>query len=143
MSQVYSELKRLAEILDIKNQEPFLALQETIEKLAQHKNKTSQSALLLVQHHPPIALGLGDPLAASLSHCGWQNSLKQTNSVVNLSPEYLWAGGYDVMIDLSPQQQGQYKKPTLRPLVDPLVRPGPRFPAALKELCIQLNNSGQ
>lgn len=140
VSQVYSELKRLAELLSIKNEEQFLVLRQTIKSLADHKSETTKRALLLVQHQPPIALGLGDPLAASLSHCGWENSLQQANSVVNLSPEYLWAGDYNVIINLSSPHKSNYKKPTIQPLADPLVRPGPRFPAALKQLCIQLDS---
>lgn len=140
VEQINIELRRLAEVLEVSATEQFEKLQQQIDLLAQPSAPTEQKALILVQQQPPIALGMGDPLAASLRYCGWKNALSQANAVVNLSPEYLWAGRYDAIIDFTGQVKARQQKPVYVPAVDPLVRPGPRFVAALSQLCQQLNS---
>lgn|GEM_PF-3085633 len=141
LSAVYSELERLAQTLGVSAQSQFTELHGAIKRLESNQqpgNKTKKKALILVQHQPPVALGLGDSLAASLSYCGWENSLQQKQAVVNLSPEFLWAGDFDALINFAGKAEAYQNKPVLQPEVDPLVRPGPRLPTALYQLCTQL-----
>ena len=142
---VYAELKKLATRLALPAQSQLAALRADIKQLDNYRlanttNGEEKKALILVQQQPPIALGLGDPLAASLHYCGWRNSLKQPNAVVNLNPEFLWVGDYEVLIDFTGQTKPFRDVPLLQPEVDPLVRPGPRLPAALNQLCQDLTS---
>lgn len=139
VEQIAAELQRLALLLEASAKDAFKELQQQVDLLAQPQASSKRKALILVQQQPPIALGMGDPLAGSLWHCGWENALSQTNAVINLSPEYLWAGHYDALIDFTGNAHNRQKKPVFYPEADTLVRPGPRFPAALYRLCRQLN----
>lgn len=138
---VQRELERLATRLNIDAQQQLTALSKQIKTLeAKAQQTTDHKALLLVQSQPPIALGMGDNLAASLKYCGWSNAFPQPQAVINVNPEYLPTGAYQAVISFSPQDNRYLKKvPLLRPAADPLLRPGPRFPAALIDLCTELS----
>lgn len=140
LSAIYSELKRLAAILDISAANKFADLLASIKQLEQRAlANNAPKALLLVQAQPPITLGLGDSLASSLPYCGWQNALSQKQAVVSISPEYLLAGDYQALLLFNQKKTPPVKAvPQLVINADALVRPGPRFPAALQGLCQQL-----
>lgn len=143
VDDIKQELQRLAERLGV-NASPQLQLLDT--QIAQLKAPTNvanhSKALVLVQNQPPVVLGMGDSLAASLHYCGWQNAFAGPQAVINVTPEYLPSGDYQAVIQLA-QHSNPYLKPvpTFTPNADALVRPGPRFPAAMLQLCRQLNQS--
>ncbi|MDD9893999.1 MAG: helical backbone metal receptor [Gammaproteobacteria bacterium] len=141
LDEIVSELKRLANNIDSEVPDKFDVLAQQVRGLKEgYKASSENKALLLVQSQPPIALGMGDSLAASLNYCGWQNALQQPQAVINLSPEFLPTGDYQAVLSFTATAMSYLKPvPQFKPEADPLLRPGPRFPAALQRLCSQLN----
>lgn len=141
VDEIRQELQRLAARLDIDASE---AMRRLDKQIAQLKSPVlippQKKALVLVQSQPPVVLGMGDSLASSLHYCGWKNAFEAPQAVINVTPEYLPTGDYQAVIQLV-QGRNPYLKPvlTLKPNADMLVRPGPRFPAAMLQLCEQLN----
>lgn len=139
---IRQELARLATVLGVWPEQKFAELDQQINQLQNQPLAPSpKKALLLVQSQPPVALGNNDALAASLPYCGWQNVLEQTQAAINLSPEFLPSADYDAVINFASENNPYLKPvPQLKPAADPLVRPGPRFAAAMLQLCRQLNS---
>lgn len=143
LGQIYKELEQLAALMAVNANVQLAALSTEIDALlARSKPKKPLKALLLVQNQPPIALGNGDTLAASLPACGWQNVFKQSQPVINVNPEYLPTGDYQAVISFTREQNPYLKAvPVFTPVADPLVRPGPRFVSALAGLCDLLDSA--
>lgn len=141
LSAIRQELARLAKVLGVWPAQKFAELDQQIKQLQnQPLAAKPKKALLLVQSQPPVALGNNDALAASLPYCGWQNVLELPQPAINLSPEFLPSADYDAVINFASDNNPYLKPvPQLKPAADPLVRPGPRFAAAMLQLCQQLN----